>query len=129
MIDESLILGTVFNDKNGNMVQDEDEEGLLGVRIVTLEGYIITTDRYGRFHLLNINGGEWARGRNFMMKIDQSSLPKGSEFTTANPLTRRITPGIPVRFDFGVKLPDAKSVDMQSVGDNKTTNVKTVQKR
>src|SRR5690606_15493444 len=28
-----------------------------------------------------------------------------SEFTTDNPLLRRITPGLPVRYDFGVKLP------------------------
>jgi uncharacterized repeat protein (TIGR01451 family) len=106
MLDDSLIIGTVFNDKNGNMVQDEGEEGLLGVKIVTIEGYIITTDQYGRFHLLNVKGGAWERGRNFMMKIDPSSLPKGFEFTTANPLVRRITPGIPTRFDFGVKLPN-----------------------
>ncbi|MDR1008533.1 MAG: DUF11 domain-containing protein, partial [Campylobacteraceae bacterium] len=106
MLDESLIIGTVFNDKNGNMIQDEDEEGLPGVRIFTVEGYIITTDKYGRFHLLNIKGGEWSRGRNFMMKIDPLSLPKGSQFTTANPLVRRITPGIPVRFDFGIKFAD-----------------------
>jgi hypothetical protein len=104
MLDESLIIGTVFNDKNGNMIQDDDEEGLPGVRIFTVEGYIITTDKYGRFHLLNIKGGEWSRGRNFMMKIDPLSLPKGSEFTTANPLVRRITPGIPARFDFGIKF-------------------------
>jgi uncharacterized repeat protein (TIGR01451 family) len=106
IFDDTLIIGTVFNDKNGNMIQDEDEEGLLGVRVVTIEGYIITTDQYGRFHLLNVKGGEWGRGRNFIMKIDPSSLPKGFKFTTANPLTRRITPGIPVRFDFGVKFPN-----------------------
>jgi hypothetical protein len=128
MIDESLIIGTVFNDKNGNMIQDEDEEGLLGVRIMSIEGYIITTDQYGRFHLLNINGGEWGRGRNFILKIDPSSLPKGSKFTTANPLTRRITPGIPVRFDFGVKFPDEKSVNIQNIM-NSTTDAQTVQRR
>ena len=32
-------------------------------------------------------------------------MPPGSKFTTENPLLRRVTPGLPVRFDFGVKLP------------------------
>jgi hypothetical protein len=106
MIDESLLFGTVFHDANGNGKQDEGEEGLAGVKIVTVEGYVITTDQFGRYHLLNINGGDWDRGRNFIMKVDSDSLPKGSKFTTANPLVRRITPGIPVRFDFGVKFLD-----------------------
>jgi hypothetical protein len=104
MIDESLILGTVYEDRNGNGMQDEGEPGIPGVRIATVEGYIITTDQFGRYHLLNILGGEWGVGRNFIMKVDPSSLPKNSTFTTANPLVRRLTPGLPVRFDFGVKL-------------------------
>ncbi|MDR1614547.1 MAG: Ig-like domain-containing protein [Campylobacteraceae bacterium] len=106
MIDESLIFGTVYIDSNANGMQDEGEIGIPGVRIATAEGYIITTDQFGRYHLLNILGGEWGVGRNFIMKVDASSLPTGSTFTTANPLLRRLTPGIPVRFDFGVKLPD-----------------------
>ncbi|MDR2427644.1 MAG: DUF11 domain-containing protein [Endomicrobium sp.] len=121
MLDESLVIGTVFNDKNSNMIQDEDEEGLSGVKIVTVEGYIITTDQYGRFNLLHIKGGEWGQGRNFIMKIDPSSLPKGFKFTTANPLVRRIMPGIPVRFDFGVKFPNKTN--------NTTTSTKAEQRK
>jgi adhesin/invasin len=112
MLDESLIFGTVYADANANGMQDEGEIGIPGVRIVTAEGYIITTDQFGRYHLLNILGGEWGIGRNFIMKVDESSLPKGSTFTTANPLLRRLTPGIPVRFDFGVKLiNDVRSIE------------------
>jgi adhesin/invasin len=106
MVDESLIFGTVYIDSNANGMQDKGEIGIPGVRIATAEGYIITTDQFGRYHLLNILGGEWGVGRNFIMKVDASSLPTGSTFTTANPLLRRLTPGIPVRFDFGVQLPD-----------------------
>jgi hypothetical protein len=104
MLDESLIFGTVYIDANANGVQDKGEAGIPGVRIMSAEGYVITTDQFGRYHLLNILGGEWGSGRNFILKVDESSLPKGSTFTTANPLLRRLTPGIPVRFDFGVKL-------------------------
>ena len=82
-----------------------DERGIPGVRIATVEGLLVETDQFGRFHLVGVDGGRWERGRNFIMKVDPATLPPGSEFTTDNPLLRRITPGLPVRYDFGVKLP------------------------
>ena len=83
-----------------------DERGIPGVRIASVEGLLIETDQYGRYHLAGMSGGAWERGRNFVLKVDPSTLPAGAEFTTDNPLLRRITPGVPVRFDFGVKLPE-----------------------
>jgi uncharacterized repeat protein (TIGR01451 family) len=124
LFDESLIFGTVYHDKNSNGKQDEGEEGLPGVKIVTVEGYVIITDQFGRYHLLNILGGEWGMGRNFIMKVDPSSIPKGSKFTTENPLLRRITPGIPVRFDFGVAL--MQEEERQT--DDNATDVQTLRK-
>ncbi|QCW27309.1 DUF11 domain-containing protein [Lysobacter enzymogenes] len=82
-----------------------EERGIPGVRIASVEGLIMETDAYGRFHLEGIEGGNSARGRNFILKVDQATLPPGSAFTTENPRVRRITQGIPTRFDFGVKLP------------------------
>ena len=82
-----------------------DERGVPGVRIASVEGLLVETDQFGRYNLTGVPGGDWARGRNFILKVDPSTLPEGTPFTTANPLVRRITPGIPVRFDFGVKLP------------------------
>src|SRR5690606_21519156 len=76
-----------------------------GVRIASVEGLLIETDQYGRYHVPDVQAGDWGRGRNFILKVDPATLPPGTEFTTANPLVRRVTPGIPVRFDFGVKLP------------------------
>ena len=83
-----------------------DERGIPGVRIASVEGLLIETDQYGRYHLAGVPGGAWERGRNFILKVDPSTLPNGAVFTTDNPLLRRITPGLPVRFDFGVKLPE-----------------------
>ncbi|MGR4877598.1 isopeptide-forming domain-containing fimbrial protein, partial [Pseudoxanthomonas sp. LARHCG66] len=83
-----------------------DERGIPGVRIASVEGLLIETDQYGRYHLAGVSGGAWERGRNFILKVDPSTLPAGAEFTTDNPLLRRITPGVPVRFDFGVKVPE-----------------------
>ncbi len=108
LLEDSLILGTVFNDLNGNGTQQPGERGLPGVRIGSVEGLIMETDAYGRFHLVGISGGASARGRNFILKVDTATLPAGSTFTTENPRVRRITPGIPVRFDFGVKIPDGR---------------------
>jgi uncharacterized repeat protein (TIGR01451 family) len=82
-----------------------DERGTPGVRIASVEGLLIETDQFGRYHLVGMPGGPWEHGRNFILKVDPSTLPAGAEFTTDNPLLRRITPGLPVRFDWGVKLP------------------------
>ena len=81
-----------------------DERGIPGVRLATVEGLLIETDQFGRYHLADVHGGDWGRGRNFLLKLDPATLPAGSEITTENPRVRRVTPGIPVRFDFGVKL-------------------------
>ncbi|REM95968.1 hypothetical protein DSI35_27890, partial [Mycobacterium tuberculosis] len=105
LLDESLIVGSVFDDRNGNGIQDDGERGIPGVRIAAVEGLLMETDAFGRYHLVGIPGGE-ARGRNFILKVDPSTLPAGARFTTPNPLVRRITPGLPVRFDFGVRMPD-----------------------
>ncbi|WHI46044.1 OmpA family protein [Microbulbifer sp. VAAF005] len=81
-----------------------DERGLPGVRLASVEGVLIETDQYGRYHLVDVQGGE--RGyRNFILKVDPSTLSPDTVFTTENPLVRKITPGVPVRFDFGVHLP------------------------
>jgi outer membrane protein OmpA-like peptidoglycan-associated protein len=84
-----------------------DERGIPGVRIASVDGLLVETDQFGRYHLAGIPGGAWERGRNFILKVDPSTLPPGTQITTDNPLVRRITPGLPVRFDFGAKLPVA----------------------
>ncbi|KRG71971.1 DUF7507 domain-containing protein [Pseudoxanthomonas dokdonensis] len=84
-----------------------DERGIPGVRIASVEGLLMETDQYGRYHLVGIDAGDSARGRNFILKVDPVTLPAGAEFTTDNPLVRRITGGVPTRFDFGIRLPEA----------------------
>ncbi len=81
-----------------------DERGIPGVRIASVEGLLVETDQYGRYRLVGIDGGR-DRGRNIILKVDPATLPPGTTFTTDNPLVRRVTPGLPVRFDFGVKMP------------------------
>jgi len=105
LLEDSLIIGTVFHDVDGDGTQDPGERGLAGVRVVSVEGLITETDPYGRFHITGISGGRWARGRNFLLKVDTATLPPGARFTTENPRVLRITPGVPARFDFGVQAP------------------------
>ncbi|MFC5373246.1 Calx-beta domain-containing protein [Brevundimonas faecalis] len=115
LLDESLVVGTVFDDRDGDGRQDEGEPGIPGVRIASVEGLIVETDQFGRYHLVGVDGGPWERGRNFILKVDPVTLPPGSRFSTDNPLLRRVTPGLPVRFDFGVVLPQAAASTSQEV--------------
>ncbi len=82
-----------------------EERGIPGVRVASVEGLLVETDQFGRYHLIGISGGDMHRGRNFILKVDPSTLPAAAVFTTPNPLVRRVTPGLPVRFDFGTRLP------------------------
>ncbi|WP_310148833.1 Ig-like domain-containing protein [Luteimonas sp. 3794] len=108
---EPVVTRRVSQDGEGVLVEyvignaGIDERGIPGVRIASVEGLLIETDQYGRYHLVDVPGGNAMHGRNFILKVDPSTLPPGTEFTTANPLVRRVTPGLPVRFDFGVRLP------------------------
>ncbi|MBT8136854.1 MAG: DUF11 domain-containing protein, partial [Gammaproteobacteria bacterium] len=103
--EQTSVVGMVFSDANGNGWQDEGEAGIPGVRLATVEGLIIETDAFGRYHLAGIDGGRHDRGRNFIIKVDQASLPDGVEFTTENPRVQRITEGLLNQFDFGVRMP------------------------
>jgi uncharacterized repeat protein (TIGR01451 family) len=80
------------------------EIGIPGVRVATVEGLYIETDLYGRFHLEGVDVANLARGRNFYMKVDKATLPPQSEFISENPRVKRITQGLPTRFDFAVQL-------------------------
>jgi len=81
------------------------EHGIPGVRLVTAEGWVTETDAQGRFHLADVDGGSWDRGRNLILKVDPGSLPPGSSFTTENPRVIRVTPSLAVKVNFGVRLP------------------------
>ncbi|KAG1459016.1 hypothetical protein G6F57_014590 [Rhizopus arrhizus] len=81
------------------------EQGIPGVRLATVEGLLVETDPFGRYHLADVHGGDARLGRNFIIKLDPATVPAGAELTTENPLLRRVTQGVPTRFSFGVRLP------------------------
>lgn len=102
----SRIFGKVFEDTNENGIQDENEAGLAGVRLITTGGVIMETDSFGRYHLDDLDPGWNARGSQFLIRLDEASLPANAWLSTPNPLIKRMTPALPVQFNFGVVLPE-----------------------
>lgn len=83
-----------------------NESGIPGVRLATVEGLLIETDQYGRYHLVDVDYIDRGRGSQFIVKLDSRTLPKGSVITTENPRVMRITSSVLNRINFGVHLPD-----------------------
>lgn len=98
------IIGKVFDDKNGNGYQDEGEPGLPGVRVATVRGLLVTTDKYGRFHVACAALPDSRIGSNFIMKLDPRTLPTGYRVTTENPRVVRLTAGKMTKINFGASL-------------------------
>lgn len=102
--DCSDIIGKVFNDKNANGYQDEGEPGIANVRIATARGLLVTTDAEGRFHVACAAIPNADRGSNFVMKLDDRTLPSGYRLTTENPRDVRVTRGKMVKLNFGATV-------------------------
>ena len=98
------VIGKVYDDANMNGYQDNGEAGLPNVRAVTARGLIVTSDQYGRFHITCAVVPNEMRGSNFILKVDDRSLPSGYRLTTPNPLVRRATRGKMIKFNFGAAL-------------------------
>ena len=82
-----------------------DEEGMPGVRLATVEGYLIETDQFGRFHLPDVDTGKTRIGKQLIVKLDKTTLPEGAVMTTENPRVLRVTNSALNTMRFGVKLP------------------------
>jgi uncharacterized repeat protein (TIGR01451 family)/fimbrial isopeptide formation D2 family protein len=98
------IIGKVFDDRNLSGQQDPGEEGLAGVQVVTARGLIGTTDRHGRFHITCAVVPDQDRGSNFILKLDDHTLPTGYRLSTENPRVQRVTRGKMMRFNFGATI-------------------------
>ncbi|MDP2351210.1 MAG: SdrD B-like domain-containing protein, partial [Pseudomonadota bacterium] len=98
------IIGKVFDDQNANGYQDEGEPGIPNVRVATARGLLVTTDKEGRFHVACAVIPQAQRGSNFIMKLDERSLPSGYRLTTENPRDVRATRGKLVKLNFGAAI-------------------------
>jgi len=98
------VIGKVFDDGNLNGWQDQGEKGVSGVRMVTARGLIAATDKNGRFHITCAVVPDEDRGSNFILKLDERSLPTGYRLTTENPRVQRATRGKMLRVNFGATI-------------------------
>lgn len=106
------IIGRVFDDKNRNGYQDDGEEGLPGVRVATVNGVLVTTDKFGRFHVACADLPDQQIGSNFIMKLDARTLPTGYSLTTENPRDVRLTAGKMTKLNFGAARAHLVDLDL-----------------
>ena len=106
------VIGKVYDDRNLNGRQDDGEPGLSGVRVVTARGLIASTDEFGRYHITCATVPDQDRGSNFIMKLDDHSLPSGYRVVTENPRVQRATRGKMMRFNFGATVHRVVTIDI-----------------
>jgi len=106
------VFGKVFDDVNRNGHQDPGEKGLPGVRVVTAQGLAATTDQYGRFHITCAITPNDIRGSNFVLKLDDRTLPSGFRLTTDQLQIKHATAGKALKFDFGASIHRVVAIDL-----------------
>ena len=112
VFDCSDLIGKVFDDRNANGYQDDGEPGIANVRLATARGWLVTTDADGRFHVACAAIPDADRGSNFIMKLDERTLPSGYRVTTENPRDVRLTRGKLSKLNFGATIHKVVRVDM-----------------
>jgi uncharacterized repeat protein (TIGR01451 family) len=106
------VMGKVFDDINRNGRQDDGEEGLAGVRVVTPTGLQATTDKYGRYHITCAIVPNGSRGSNFVLKLDDRTLPSGFRMSTDQVQIQRATSGKALQIDFGASIHKVVAIDL-----------------
>jgi uncharacterized repeat protein (TIGR01451 family) len=110
--DCSDVTGKVFNDANRNGRQDDGEEGVPGVRLVTPRGLQATTDPFGRYHITCAITPHEGRGSNFVLKLDDRTLPSGFRMSTDQVQVQRATRGKALKVNFGASVFRVVAIDL-----------------
>jgi uncharacterized repeat protein (TIGR01451 family) len=111
-LDCTDVLGKVFDDRNRNGMQDEGERGIPQVRVATARGLLATTDPFGRFHITCAITPHEGRGTNFVLKLDDRTLPSGFRASTDNLQVQRATRGKALEFNFGASIHRVIGLDL-----------------
>jgi uncharacterized repeat protein (TIGR01451 family) len=106
------VTGMVFNDRNRNGRQDGNEPGLSGVRVVTPGGLGATTDPFGRYHITCAITPNESRGSNFILKLDDRTLPSGFRMSTDSVQVQRATRGKNLTLNFGASIYHVVGIDI-----------------
>ena len=96
-VEAGTVSGTVFDDLNGNGVQDADEPGIGGVTVTLLDGEGITvqterTDGSGNYRFSSVSSGNYT-----VLETD----PEGYTSTTGNRVPVYVSPGGSAGVNFG----------------------------
>jgi uncharacterized repeat protein (TIGR01451 family) len=111
-LDCTDVTGKVFDDANRNGLQDEGELGIPQVRLATARGLLATTDQFGRFHITCAITPHEGRGTNFVLKLDDRTLPSGFRASTSNLQVQRATRGKALEFNFGASIHRVIGLDL-----------------
>jgi uncharacterized repeat protein (TIGR01451 family) len=106
------VFGKVFTDADRDGVQGDEEPGIGGVRVVTARGLVATTDAHGRFHITCATTPQEGRGSNFVLKLDDRSLPSGYRLSTRRTQVKRATRGKALRFNFAASIHRVVALDL-----------------
>jgi uncharacterized repeat protein (TIGR01451 family) len=99
IFDLGTIIGKVFEDTNGNGVQDEGEKGIAKAKIIMEDGTIITTDKDGKYHVPGVMPGT------HLLKLQVAS---NKLQVKENPKIVRTTEGLLCKVNFAVNSIDSK---------------------
>jgi uncharacterized repeat protein (TIGR01451 family) len=111
------VTGKVFDDGNRNGIQDGDESGLGGIglggiRLVTATGLAATTDSNGRYHITCAIVPNESRGSEFILKLDDRTLPSGFRASTRPVQVQRATRGKALKINFGASIHRVVGLDI-----------------
>jgi uncharacterized repeat protein (TIGR01451 family) len=111
-LDCTDVIGKVFDDANRNGLQDDGERGIAGARVATARGLVAMTDQYGRFHITCAVTPRDGRGSNFVLKLDDRTLPSGFRASTSALQVKRATRGKALEFEFGASIHRVIGLDL-----------------
>ena len=112
VFDCAEVLGRVFDDYNRDGYQDDGEPGIPDAKIVSVDGLIINTDDKGRYHIACAKIPNSQIGSNFILKLDERSLPTGYRITSENPRVQRLTRGKSSHLNFGAAMQRVVTLDL-----------------
>ena len=111
-LDCTDVIGKVFDDENRNGLQDDGEAGIPGVRLATARGLLATTDHFGRYHITCAITPHEGRGSNFVLKLDDRTLPSGYRGSTQALQVQRATRGKMLELNFGASIHRVVGLDL-----------------
>ena len=75
---EACFAGKIFIDCNNNHVQDAEEIGIPGVRLLLSDGTTLVSDSEGKYSYCGLPP------RSHVLRVDETTLPRGSRLTTSS---------------------------------------------